>query len=76
MNLSTDGAVPVLKISDSATLTNLKLSVTGVYTYEGQTNSTKIELNYKIESLFSAEYLRLTVTENQPDEAYSFDIRQ
>ena len=35
VNLSTDSAVPVLKISDSAALMNFKLTVMGSYTFEG-----------------------------------------
>ena len=35
VNLSTDSSVPELKISDSATLTSFKLTVTGSYTFEG-----------------------------------------
>ena len=61
-------------ISDTATLTNFKLVVTGTYTFEGETNSTVIELSYSTESLFSAEFLRLSVVETLPSEAYSFDV--
>ena len=76
VNLSTDSAVPALTIRDSAALMNFKLIVTGSYTFEGETNSTSIELSYEIKSLFSAEFLRLSVKENQSPEAYSFDIEQ
>jgi len=73
VSLFTDGA-PKLSISDTTILTSFKLFVTGSYTYEGETNSTTTELSYKVESLFSAEFLRLSVNENQPTEAYSFDV--
>ena len=52
---------PKLVIRDTAIMTNFKLVVTGSYTFDGSTNSTTIELSYKIESLFSAEFLRLSV---------------
>ena len=50
--------------------------VTGSYTFDGLTNSTTIELSYNIESLFSAEFLRLSVVETQLPENYSFTIAQ
>jgi len=57
---------PTLAISDTATLINFKLVVKGSYTFEGDTNSTIIELSYTIESLFNKEFLRLSVVETQP----------
>ena len=72
----TQGDTPKLSISDTAILTNFKLVVTGSYIFDGQTNSTTIELSYNIESLFSAEFLRLSVVETQLPENYSFTIAQ
>ena len=73
--LSSEGN-PRLAISDTAILTEFKLVVTGFYTFNGETNSTTIELSYNIESLFSTEFLRLSVVETQPTEAYSFIVAQ
>ena len=74
--LSSEGSNPRLAISDTAILTEFKLVITGFYTFNGETNSTTIELSYNIESLFSAEFLRLSVVETQSTEAYSFIVAQ
>jgi len=41
VSLSTEGTTK-LAISDTATLTEFKLVITGVYTFKGETNSTTI----------------------------------
>ena len=63
-----------LRISDDAPLTSFTLTVKGIYTYLGDNYVGTVIQRYRVLSLFTEEFLRISIKEIGGLHNYSFNI--
>ena len=63
-----------LRISDDAPLASFTLTVKGIYTYLGDDYVGTVTQSYRVVSLFTEEFLRMSVKEIGGFQNYSFNI--
>ena len=61
VELLSNTGTPQLKISDAASLASFTLTVTGTYSYNGDSFVGTVTQTYKVLSLFTQEYLQISI---------------